>query len=82
MLICQSNEDILLYYNYDNCCLVCGISFFVSKNLLPEKKDVCHVEIQYVLTNNSSANDSILLADQKEILPLENYIMMTENKQK
>lgn len=41
--------------------------FFVGKNLLSEKKEVHHIEIQYVLTNNTSANDSILLANQKEI---------------
>lgn len=39
----------------------------VSKNILSDKKEVHHIEIQYVLTNNSSANDSILLANQKEI---------------
>lgn len=41
--------------------------FLVGKNLLSEIKGVHHIEIQYVLTNNSTVNDSILLANQKEI---------------
>lgn len=39
----------------------------VGKNLLSENKGVHHIEIQHVLTNNSTVNDSIFLANQKEI---------------